>query len=524
VLAVYLFVQGGLANLRNPLVIPFRAWSYLYPLGMATAGFAHAGPSHLVGNLLGTVAFAPIVEYAISHYPTARGTQSFSGLRTNPFARVFAVPLLAVGLGLVTSLFTAGFVIGFSGVVFAFAGFALVSYPLATVVAVAASDVLNVVYNALNNPLVGPVSGGPQYVSPWFAGIAIQGHVLGLLLGVFVGCYLAHRRGRWPSPGTVWLATAIFAAAQSLWALYVPLGSDAYVLLRAPGTLFLFVLAGLLTAAVAASDRTLLGTIRFEFLRRLAARRPVGGRLTGALRSLRPAGRSLPAPRIPINLGTREAALAVLIALAGALALAAVPYNLVTVEGETLPDGVEVGDYTVTYAEDTPNQYISAIDVTAFGVSSQVNASGVIVVNEDRHIFQTAVSESRLAFDGESTVVVGGVTWRREVVANRTTWSAVGNESTYTVFLRPPDGERRLVYRADPVTVQPRIADRRIRIRPTADRFEVVVRHDDRTTGTAAIPRPGANATAGTLTFNRTGSDLFAERGGTRVKIATRGG
>lgn len=69
VLAFYLFAQSGLDHWSEPVVFPFRSWSYYYPTGMLTAGFAHASPGHLVGNLAGTAVFAPLVEYAWGHYP-----------------------------------------------------------------------------------------------------------------------------------------------------------------------------------------------------------------------------------------------------------------------------------------------------------------------------------------------------------------------------------------------------------------------------------------------------------------------
>jgi len=129
VLAVYLFVQGGYTHWYRPVVIPFRAWSYLAPLGMLTAGFAHAGPGHLLGNLFGTVALAPIVEYAFGHFPRERGASSFGSLQTNPYVRALLVfPATVAIVGVTLTLFTLGPVIGFSGVVFAFAGFALVRY------------------------------------------------------------------------------------------------------------------------------------------------------------------------------------------------------------------------------------------------------------------------------------------------------------------------------------------------------------------------------------------------------------
>jgi len=60
VLAVYLLLQGGLRNWYAPVTIPFRAWSYFYPLGVVTAAFSHNGASHLIGNLVGTLTLAPL--------------------------------------------------------------------------------------------------------------------------------------------------------------------------------------------------------------------------------------------------------------------------------------------------------------------------------------------------------------------------------------------------------------------------------------------------------------------------------
>src|SRR6056297_1103233 len=102
VLAVYLFVQGAYWHSR-PLVTPFRTWSYRYPLGMLTAAFTHASRSHVTGNLLGTLVYGTVVEYAWSHYPTKRGATSFGSWRTNPFVRVLAIPAGAVVVGLVGS-------------------------------------------------------------------------------------------------------------------------------------------------------------------------------------------------------------------------------------------------------------------------------------------------------------------------------------------------------------------------------------------------------------------------------------
>ncbi|KPN31005.1 hypothetical protein SY89_01747 [Halolamina pelagica] len=126
VLGVYLFVQSGYAHWYRPVVLPFRAWSYFEPLGMLVAGFAHAGPGHLLGNLFGALTLAPIVEYAIGHYPpesagdpestpsTLRGR--LAALRRRPTARAFLLfPLGVAVVGVVLTMFTVGAVIGFSG-------------------------------------------------------------------------------------------------------------------------------------------------------------------------------------------------------------------------------------------------------------------------------------------------------------------------------------------------------------------------------------------------------------------------
>jgi hypothetical protein len=88
VAAFYLFAQDGLTNPHNPVVVPFRAWGYFYPTGMLTAGFAHSGLGHVTGNLLGTLVFGSLAEYAWSHFPRKRGSSSFAALRCNPFARI----------------------------------------------------------------------------------------------------------------------------------------------------------------------------------------------------------------------------------------------------------------------------------------------------------------------------------------------------------------------------------------------------------------------------------------------------
>jgi len=99
VVAVYLFVQSGIADFDDPVTIPFRTWSYFYPLGLATAAFSHAGPGHLIGNLAGTVVVAPLAEYAWGHYPDDREPNRSDSWRTNPRIRAFVLfPLAVIGV------------------------------------------------------------------------------------------------------------------------------------------------------------------------------------------------------------------------------------------------------------------------------------------------------------------------------------------------------------------------------------------------------------------------------------------
>jgi len=494
VLAVYLLLQGGWQHPNDPLVVPFRAWSYLYPLGILTAPFSHNGLGHVTGNLVATLAYAPLVEFAWGHYPDESASAD-SPLAT-PAVRVLAFPAAVFAVGLLTGLFAVGPVIGFSGVVFAFAGFALVNYPIATVVAMAGRGVIDLLYTALRNPVTVASGGGRSFGTPWWADIAIQGHALGLFVGVALGWLYVTKRDRRPSPGRLWLAALIFAVGQSLWALYWYRGGVTYVLFRGAGVVAVFLLATLVTAAVTAGDGLLVDSVS----------------LPGTDRS------------VALDLRGREAAVGLFLALTLATGAAAIPINLATVSGGPTGDGVQVRDYEITYAEDVPDQYVSAVPISAFGETTQVNTSGVIVVSERRSVFRTAISKPRLAFQGSGSVTVGGIGWRRTVDVNRRAWDPVGNGSVYTVALDPPDGDRRRVFSSDGKTAEPRIDGRRVSVRPGGRAFGLVVRAGDRTLGETRFPTEGSNVTAGGLTFNRSGGGVYAVDNGTRVRIATASG
>ncbi|WP_248896813.1 rhomboid family intramembrane serine protease [Haloplanus halobius] len=491
VLAVYLFVQGGWHHWNAPVTIPFRAWSYFSPLGMVTAAFAHSGSGHLVGNLVGTLALAPLAEYAWGHFPRERGTQTFTSPLTNPYVRGFvAFPAAVLAVGLFTAVVAIGPVIGFSGVVFAFAGFALVRYPIATVIAIAVSDALRTLYGALRQPIVS-ASAGPSYSSPWWADIAIQGHAIGLLAGVLLGVWLARVRGDdRPSAVRVAVGVTLFGIAQSLWAVYWYRGSETYVLFRAGGLALVVALAVLVASTVAASDRPLM---------------PVDD----AVASLR----SVPRWRVGAT---------VLLLCTAAIGGPAVPVNLMTAaEGDLPGDGrpISVQGYEVTYAENVENGMVSVIDVEAFGETTSVNTSGVIVRNRDRGIWMTAVSKGRLAFTGSTTVRVGGVGWRESVRVQRQGWSAVGGGTAYRVRLSYGD-QRVTAYTSPPARADPVVAGRNISLEATSDAFRVNVSTTNRS-ATVSVPERNQTVSVGGLEITNVEGSLYAIDGGTRVRVAT---
>lgn len=486
VLAVYLFVQNGLTDPYRPLKLPFISWSYLYPTGLLVAPFAHASLGHLTGNLVGTLALAPVAEYAWSHFPTRRGESAFASWRTNPYVRSLVLfPLGVVGVGLLTGLFSWGPIIGFSGVVFAFGGFALVRYPIATVVALSVEGVVSTVFRALRDPVV-VASASPSYGGPWWAGIAIQGHVLGFFLGGVLGALLLARRGETERPSALrlWGGGFVFAVSMSMWIIWWYRGPATYVLYRGLGVLMILGVALLLTLAVRARDRPLLTFEDSAFTRREAA---------------------------------------ICLALVPVLVMAgvAVPLSLVTISDDPLPnEAVHIEGYDVTYAEEVPNQRVSAIDVSAFGETTQVNASGVIVRNPDRHVWTEAVSAGELAFRGTATVKVGGLGWSETVQVRREGWVTAGGGPVYRVALRERGGVWNPVFLSGPATADPTVAGRNVSLVAANESFRVEVGRANETLGRAPLPAKNESVAVAGLRLVRNDSTLFAVHNETRVRVA----
>ena len=505
VLLVYLFVQGGAENWYDPVVLPFRAWSYFYPLGMVTAGFSHASAGHLVGNLLGALVLGTLAEYAWGHFPQSRGTSSFGSWKSNPYVRAFLiVPGAVIGAGLLSSLFAVGPVIGFSGVVFAFGGFALAFYPLGTIVALAASTLVRLVYNAMRHPEF-VASADWVYQTPSWATIAIQGHALGLFMGLLVGLWLRRRRGDLPSALRLGTGVLLYGATRSLWAVYWYRGGETYVLYRAIGLALVILLATLVALAGASRDEPLSMPSLPSF----------------------PSRSSLPS--LPLRsvsnplFGVTPAAIGFVLLLMGAAMIAgpAIPVNLVTADDEPLPgDPIEVRDYQVTYAEGVTDGMVDVLDVEVFGETTAVETSGVIVKSDDRHLWTTAVSKNRLQGSGTERVGLGGFGWRDSVTADRSGWQPVGDDRVYRVDLEH-DGDRHLAFLSNESTVQPRIDGRNTTVVPREEGFFLRVTLDE-DAETVAIPETNESVEALGVVFVREEDDLFAERGETRVRIAAK--
>jgi len=522
VVSVYLFVQSGIESWDDPVVLPFRSWSYSNVLGMLAAGFTHAGPGHLLGNVLGALVLSPLVEYAWGHYPpgsrdarhseTRQDDQSTAdgpietahnpppavpseddrqvtaaetdgterGLFARPVVRALLLfPLGIVGVSLLTSLLARGWSLGYSGTVFFLLGVAVMMLPLATVVAMVTLSGVSVVFSALQTPVV-RVSTSPGVPGPpsW-VGVNVQAHLVGFLLGVLFAFALLRRRDRWPDIGRLALAVVLVVLVRNLWS-YATGGGGTFTRWQGLGVIFVLFLAVVIVAMVSVENRQLVGPVTLRGV-------VVGG----------------------------------VVAVTVLAALLSLPANLAGMDEEPVPDtgSLSVADYTVTYAESVPHGRAS------------FNDSGVIVVSEQRDIWSSVVRPRQLAHHGSATATVGGVGWREVVAVERTGWRVVGNSSVYTVTLEH-DNRRVQAFRSDPKRADARVAGHNLTVVPAPEGFRLRLSRDGVTADSVAVPAvdesrtvdvdgsiPGEPLTV--TTEERDGTRLLVvEYGDTRVPIA----
>ncbi|QLG47685.1 rhomboid family intramembrane serine protease [Natrinema halophilum] len=549
VLCVYLFVQSGFTDFDNPVTIPFRTWSYFYPLGMATAAFSHAGPGHLIGNLTGTVVAAPIAEYAWGHYLDDGDTNRADSWRTDPRVRAVVIfPLAVIVVGLMTSLFALGPVIGFSGVVFAFAGFAIVHYPIVTIIGtLGVQSVIVRLYSALQEPIrVYTVQPSPPS-APWWAGIAIQGHALGLFLGFVLGIVLLERRNTRPDPFRIWLAVLLFGFTEGLWAIYWYGAENSFILLQGPGVAIVSILALLVTLSVSLPEepivparlKRLIPGFQRVRARSGAARSSVdrvlelagsgndadtAGARIDRIRELA-AGPRRQASESPLGLSVsrRSAAFLAVVCVLAIVAGIAVPFNVFVVEDATASSdaAVQIEDYTVEYVEGVPNGLVTGFGLEFLETDDGLESSGVIVESDKREVWFEAVSAQRLAFTGEETVYVGGPGWREAVHVERTGWVPVGNDTVYQVWLWEDGAERQLAHESNDSRAEARIAGRNVTIDSSGGEFVITV--DSGGIGDASsapLPAENSSTTIDGVSFERRNETVYAAADGTRVAVA----
>lgn len=487
---MYLFVQDGLNHWTRPTAIPFRSWSYFSPVGTLLSPFAHADFPHVSANLIGLVTIGVLAEYVWGHFP------STDARIQGPLGRIGVFVLATALLGLLSGLFSLGPSIGFSGVIFAAIGFTLIRYPLGTVLVLLSGQVISLIWKALMYPTI-METGHSEFVTPWWAGISLQGHAFGMITGAFLGILLMWYRDEYPGSLRLFCGAVLVTVHEGLWAIYIPQGGSRYVLLRALGVSAMFLFVALVTIAVQRQKVSLI-PVRIPILNGIIDR--AGGR-------------------------SRSVAFTLIGITVVLIAAVAVPYNLFSISGGVYGNGItpenslQVGDYTIAYAEDVPDQYMQSVTIPGWGKTTQATASGVIVISEQREIWWQELSKSRLSFSHRVGVPIGGVGWRETVFANRSGWEVVGNHSVYIVRLEHGNREK-LVFTSQPSTAEPTINGRNVTL-IGGESFSVRVTRNGSTLGTTELPAADSETETGGLTFVRENDKLFAKTNGTRVRVAS---
>ena len=555
VLAFYLFAQSGLSHWNSPVTLPFRSWSYFYPEGLLAAGFAHVSPAHLVGNMIGTVVLAPIVEYAWGHYPPGRKEIDYEfpppgdvqpepaemnetgrQYRHRPWVRAFVTfPGVVFLISILTSVFALGWSLGFSGTVFAFGGFAVVYFPVAAIIAMVGFTGTSILINTLLDPILRATADPGTPGPPGWWGVNVQAHMLGFLIGVLLALALLQYRDERRRPEWVFFAVLVFGLARQLYAFTTSGGEDIFLQLRGVGVIFVLGLTVLITAAVAADERSaptpfakstlwpdhrlvrvlwviavaLLGVVLWSSTVADGNLSPLAVAFAPVLLVLL----VLPAFSAATGNARRQLLVVSLFIVLVVVALPSLASNLPGMSDDPVPDGetITIEDYTLTYAEDADHGRIAT------------TSSGVIVVSESRQIWSAVVDKDELEHDGEAMVPVGGVGWREAVTATRTGWEVTGSDAAYVVDLEH-DNETVRAFSSEQSEAQVQIAGQRIAVQPTESEFLLNVTSEREAVGTVPIPEENESTNVGQLDFSTEQTDetvaVFAHSNGTRVQIA----
>ena len=478
---VYLFVQHGWWHYRRPVVVAYTAVSMYDPTGWVFAGLAHSSPGHLRANVTTTLVFAPIVEYIWGHYPRTTRRNWEPAWAQHPIVRAVVVfPLGVLLVAIIAALFSWGPVIGFSVAAFALIGCALVYYPVLAVVGLVARSAVRVLWRTVTDPVVVTETTVRTVRPDWF-GTAVQGHLVGLLLGVIIGIGLLRYHRVTPAPARVFGANLLAGFFLSVWAIWWIIGPEAFVLFRALGVALVIGVAGLVALAV--------GTDHID-----PVHMPRWNPATSALGIL-------------------------LVAVLG-MGVIGIGLNFALVENPDHDPQLEIQDYTIMYGEDIPDGMINIVDVEAFGLTTDVRTSGVVVVSEQRNVWRQMVSSTELETHGRGHFTVGGIGWSERIIAERTGWTPVGNDTVYQIDLH--SGETTIqAFESEPSTASAVIENHSIRIQIEDEAFVMAVLADD-AIHTVELPNHGENVTVNDLTITRTRNQIVAATDGSAVVVAER--
>ena len=476
---VYLFVQHGWWHYNRPVIVAYTAVSMFDPTGWLFAGLAHTSPGHLRGNVTTTLVFAPIVEYAWGHYQQRDRYPWEPRWMHRPVVRAVVIfPAAVVSVAIAAALFSWGPVIGFSVAAFALIGAALVHYPIIALGALVARSTVRVVWRTVSDPVVVSET-AVRTVRPEWYGTAVQGHLVGLLLGAIIGIGLLRYHGRSVSPARVFLGSLFAGFFLSVWAVWWVLGPEEFVLFRALGVAIVLAIAAVIALAVGVNRPS------------VPWRQPLGP-ATGAFGAL-----------ILVVIGM------------GAIG---VGLNFAVVDNPEQEPALEVEDYKILYGTDVPDGMINVIQLEAFGLTTDVRTSGVIVVSEERNVWRQMVSSTELETRGNARFTVGGLGWSESVTVDRTGWTPVGNDTVYQVQLRTTDSTV-LAHQSEPKTAIPVLEQHEIGIAIEDEQFVIVVQSGD-VTQTFPMLEEGENVTAGQLTIVRENDTIIASTDGSSVPIA----